>query len=464
MRRKRSPPQATTSLSLRGKPYGPAGLVPLLPGEHQSLPRRWWGQAETTLNFPSSARSCCTRAGETLSAAVRSARERGPSPRRPRSSSTRSAVDLLCPRRRLRSAAVVRLGLPVLVARDRSPRLPLLASVCAERLSRSRLVGACVSARSSAVSRESLRAPPRAGPRAPCGQRPTLRLSANSGSHFSSSSWAWEKEVRHRDYTQRLTRAGSRPRLSKRAVTLTNVLPGFRQIRAPLAAGYLWLLFIYLVADLGQVRPESGIVKEIADLGSNLSPVGVAVAVSFAAYLTGSLSMWLGRWLLSLASPFDEEPPKRLSARGWGALEDLLAPRVAPGTGVSLEEAKRLGREVMQELDLIKTRLLGQEPELHSEIDRLHGEADFRFAVLPPLLGVGIVGVLAIPIDTGDLFWNVLITFLLVVGVIGLIEVLAAQGISVWAQANDKLVDAVLLNRADSPALERWDREKDIPR
>lgn len=238
-------------------------------------------------------------------------------------------------------------------------------------------------------------------------------------------------------------------------MTLTNVLPGFRQLRAPLAAGYLWLLFIYLVGDLNEADATSGLTKQITDLGEALSPVGVAVAISFAAYLVGSLSNWIGRGVTrvpALVADPRGAPQPRLSARGFGALEDLLAPRVASGEIRSLDEGRRLARDVLAELDLIKTRLLGRDPELHAEIDRLHAEADFRFALLLPLTAVSMVGVLEIPVEAVG-------QFIIIMGVLLVVEVFAFQALDVLQQANDKLLDALFLERVESPALERWVRE-----
>ncbi len=121
-----------------------------------SFPRRSGSGREET-EPPSSARSCCTRAGETLSAAARSARDFGPSASSSRSSLTRSAVDLLAPRRRRER---VELALRAELLAPWRPRVRAVALrpvvVAAEEaagLPPSSAETACVSARSSAVSR-----------------------------------------------------------------------------------------------------------------------------------------------------------------------------------------------------------------------------------------------------------------------------------------------------------------------
>lgn len=45
-------------------------------------------------------------------------------------------------------------------------------------------------------------------------------------------------------------------------------------------------------------------------------------------------------------------------------------------------------RELENDLELPANLLLGQNPELFSEADRLNAESQFRLAVVPPLLAI----------------------------------------------------------------------------
>jgi hypothetical protein len=64
---------------------------------------------------------------------------------------------------------------------------------------------------------------------------------------------------------------------------LLNILPGLRELRAPLAAGYLWLLVGWLAfGDAELPRHAREFLEEFRGLGD-------AVALSFAAYLLGAL-------------------------------------------------------------------------------------------------------------------------------------------------------------------------------
>ena len=75
---------------------------------------------------------------------------------------------------------------------------------------------------------------------------------------------------------------------------LASALPGLRDIRAPLIAGYLWLLFGWLV-----VKPEpnftdaKGLMEVLVDLADTVGPLATAAAVTVAAYLIGGLQLGL---------------------------------------------------------------------------------------------------------------------------------------------------------------------------
>src|SRR3989442_9897815 len=71
---------------------------------------------------------------------------------------------------------------------------------------------------------------------------------------------------------------------------LSSALPGFRDLRGPVIAGYMWLLFAWLCVtpDLDH-RPDDQIGGSLYDLAHDVGRVGVAVAVSVAAYLIGSI-------------------------------------------------------------------------------------------------------------------------------------------------------------------------------
>ena len=101
---------------------------------------------------------------------------------------------------------------------------------------------------------------------------------------------------------------------------LTSLLPGLREVRAPLAAGYLWLLAAWLLLfprfpTPGQQWGEW--FPALAKLGDVLGGVAVLAAVSFVAYLVGCLATFFTEQLVDAAV--------RRSNRILPLLTDLMA-------------------------------------------------------------------------------------------------------------------------------------------
>jgi hypothetical protein len=186
---------------------------------------------------------------------------------------------------------------------------------------------------------------------------------------------------------------------------LTSLLPGLREVRAPLAGGYLWLLLIWLVAD--PERPDSekgGFYGRLEEVANALPLVGQAIAVSIAAYLIGSLFTSL---FLRLARGVNEwwSVPREW-ARGPGGehrsegneiiyhsegreptiLKTNLL-QLVPLTGIESEYPLGHYDEVLlRSIEEMMNRELGEtQRELHSAIrqasESVTGDAFFRMAV-----------------------------------------------------------------------------------
>lgn len=85
---------------------------------------------------------------------------------------------------------------------------------------------------------------------------------------------------------------------------LASAVPGLREIRGPVIAGYIWFLFAWLMLapDL-QTRPDDRIVGALYDLAVLVGPIATAAAVSVAAYLVGSVSQALFAPLSGMLTP-----------------------------------------------------------------------------------------------------------------------------------------------------------------
>jgi hypothetical protein len=213
---------------------------------------------------------------------------------------------------------------------------------------------------------------------------------------------------------------------------ITNSLPGIRDLRGPLVAGYLWLIFVWMLVqpDITR-RPRSPVAGSLWDLGQQVGPIGVAIATGFGAYMLGALSQEItttlgqaSKWALrrkKLAGVVDlvgEMLPNRFSLVSWrlSGTVPRVAVRTRPPNRVILqlvEQFNDLPADVWQsltddqiasaqeaftrrlsldhaalrrELDAPALLLVGDKAQLFAEVDRLRAEGLLRLTVVPPLL------------------------------------------------------------------------------
>jgi hypothetical protein len=106
---------------------------------------------------------------------------------------------------------------------------------------------------------------------------------------------------------------------------LSSLLPGLRDLRAPLAAGYIWLLNIWLLFgdDIPSQEEASGAFESLYRLGKFVPQLGKGIAISFVAYLIGALSQsasnsLLGGWRRFIDRVIDAQNPRSWLMRGGG--------------------------------------------------------------------------------------------------------------------------------------------------
>jgi len=280
---------------------------------------------------------------------------------------------------------------------------------------------------------------------------------------------------------------------------LSTLIPGLRHLRAPVAAGYVWLIAIYLA--LAPVMPEpdqaTGVYADVYDLAASVGPAAALAASAFVAYLIGLLSADLSRALVVVATRtargiggghrWAGNGNAELSSRGWSAALAISEERVLRIESVlrreavsseEIEESIPIGRSIarddplhvlcdiaelseqdvrrdadlggpalglterlMTDLRLSKLRLLEKSPEVFEEVDRTESEAETRLAVVPPL--IALVLVLAF---TSSAFW-----------LVGALPVLMLfhQGVQRRQERGDQLIDAVSVGTIEPPELER---------
>ena len=86
---------------------------------------------------------------------------------------------------------------------------------------------------------------------------------------------------------------------------LSSLLPGLRDLRGPLAAGYLWLLNLWFwygdrIPTKDEADATGGFFAEIYALDDVVSQFGLVVALSFAAHLLGAVSSSASNLILFL--------------------------------------------------------------------------------------------------------------------------------------------------------------------
>lgn len=286
---------------------------------------------------------------------------------------------------------------------------------------------------------------------------------------------------------------------------LTNLLPGVRELRAPLSAGFLWLLTVWLAIEPSfPVSGEaSGVIASLYRLSDGLSVLGESVALGFVAYLVGSLSMFAFSGLLSRLIVTSVEVPtprldglsrasrdslQQLAKDGLHRLQEILSL-----SGVSIEEflqpmgeasersstnrrrrrrveaARSVGRRsvpviaasesgwdanevriaqaILRDLEIVgDVQLLGKEGDAFSAVDRKGAEVEFRLAVIPAILALAVTVALA----------QSLIVAALIVAVAGT----ASAGLLFDAAQQTRMANGLLLGfmehgRMNAPSLTR---------
>lgn len=220
------------------------------------------------------------------------------------------------------------------------------------------------------------------------------------------------------------------------------LLPGVRALRAPLASGYLTLIALWLVYsdDAPDRDAADGIVEQFFDLEGAAPDLWTGIAVSFLAYLIGTLTEWGTTSVLraTVSSRFR-------SLDRWVEHETL--PTLARKDGIDIGAARHLLRKESfgrrwrrRELSGIRTTLMVEHPLLYNEYDRLTSEAEFRTAIALPLGWV--LAILAMEFDSA--FFG---------GLFG-VAALVAQAVQYEKEGTAVLVQSVIGGTVSSPFVE----------
>jgi hypothetical protein len=215
---------------------------------------------------------------------------------------------------------------------------------------------------------------------------------------------------------------------------LANLLPGIRQVRTPLATGYVWLLtfWLWIPEQLKNTAP-SDVPADIMRVVLYAGRIAEGIAISFAAYLIGALSeplsvpfTQLGALVAAIGTSLTwpvirfrahttsyrindilhllrfryrlriQEDDKRFSVENISVsigqfssvgINDLMKfSSQSVEKGLIRPDAKRSYMEYLaRQLPGQSNALLGKETELFSAYDRLISEYEFRVGITVPL-------------------------------------------------------------------------------
>jgi hypothetical protein len=242
------------------------------------------------------------------------------------------------------------------------------------------------------------------------------------------------------------------------------LLPAFRNLRAPLVAGYLLLLSAWIPLRHGvpSAAKAKGALHALYELETVTGKTGALVAATFVAFIAGSVAQFGVEILGGLRNRFRGGPQQDLEDASVISTyveqlvaddPDLLDAAKSEYGADGLEDVdlqRAMSAAVTREIPRIARRMRGGENELYDEYDRLIGEAQLREAILLPL--IVLIAVLCFT-------WSWY--FLLAAGVLPFLKLQAA---SLRQDANSVVVDAVVVEKVSAPSLERLQRRVNAAR
>ena len=183
---------------------------------------------------------------------------------------------------------------------------------------------------------------------------------------------------------------------------LASLLPGLRDLRTPLAAGYAWLLAVWIVQGriiVEAVETSPGL-EGIRSLGAIIGSATILTVASFAAYLIGSIIPALSptpgerfeEWLaadLAKALPARLAHRRRSNERGFGgpslqvAIRDRLAPAVDSDGYMAAFNTSALPADSLKSIigEIMDHQFFDNDPEYAaSPVERRREIVKYRFS------------------------------------------------------------------------------------
>jgi hypothetical protein len=235
---------------------------------------------------------------------------------------------------------------------------------------------------------------------------------------------------------------------------LASLLPGLRDVRTPLAVGYLWILNSWLVlADhFPRHRPDdSSVIAHLFDLHGTLGVGAGLAAISFTAFLIGSILTvdpgTIRRWLTWMTRGKQQAFAADLQTHRLASLtrsEDELISKIEAAAAEYGVPVPPMSWSTLVPKDDLRAQLLVANMEMYGEYDRLDSEAVFRVNIAPPLTALGVILAFDLGFDTWtDIAWAA--------GLTAMACLLAIQGFGKRRLSRDVLIRSVLSGPVEHP-------------
>ena len=257
---------------------------------------------------------------------------------------------------------------------------------------------------------------------------------------------------------------------------LASLLPGFRDVRSALVAGYLWFCAGWLL--IGHYHPPSASLlgKPAQDLLELFGTGGKLAAISVLCLLIGEVTgtvvqsvffqlsvAYLRRLTPELLDPRPRGPLtvfRPLSSRALSRVRDRIrlehrrhqdsTTSDATPRGDDQHEVDRRTLDAVREVLYMSPRLIVAKPELYAEFSRVKGESEFRDAILLPLPALAV----AVSVDLSAPGW---VKVLLPVATLIADGYLFAQARQRFRQAHSLISHSIADGTVKSAAIADWE-------
>jgi len=281
---------------------------------------------------------------------------------------------------------------------------------------------------------------------------------------------------------------------------LESLLPGAREVRAPLVAGYAVLLASWLLFRQQIASSTSGFVR-LRAAADGISDIGVAIAASVTAYLVGAILIEVAAWLSQLrARPFVESESnlrlwlaknlritqdldydmfmqdiQKLAHNRTGSLTaeqlglwtnvegDALGNHRVAVTDLDLRDSEvpsRVAELVLAECmsDRLDARLITKSSEIFNEVRRLRSESELRTVLFVPgmYLSVGLAYDLNQGWFSGIALLAVSVAFLGALFLLG-VRVRIKEHKLIMRSVLDGVISTPTLDRLEQVSSDSWD-------